>query len=151
VIHSSWDDLLEGISTRADWERRRQVLKQRYLELIRDDQKPPKPPLDFQVHETVVVDGRYRRLRVSYAVEADERAHAYVGIPLGAAGKLPAVVTLHGTHPVGAKIAAGLIDSPKDSDRAYLDHLCRRGFVAIAPEHFVSGERTPPEGAYETA
>ena len=37
-----------------------------------------------------------------------------------------------------------------DPDKAYLDHLCRRGYVVIAPEHFVSGHRTPPEGSYET-
>jgi dienelactone hydrolase len=150
LIHSSWDDLLEGVSTRADWERHRQLLKQRYLDLIRDSEKPKKPPIDLKVHETVEVDGRYKRLRVSYNVEADERAHAYLGIPLGLNGKAPAVVTLHGTHKHGARIAAGLLDGPKDHDRAYLDHLCRRGVVTIAPEHFVSGERIPPEDPFDT-
>jgi len=43
---------------------------------------------------------------------------------------------------------AGLIDNP---DKAYLDHLCRRGYVVIAPEHFVSGHRIPAAGSYETA
>ncbi|HJN11332.1 MAG: dienelactone hydrolase family protein [Pirellulaceae bacterium] len=42
---------------------------------------------------------------------------------------------------------AGLVDNP---DKAYLDHLCRRGYVVIAPEHFVSGHRIPAEGPYET-
>jgi dienelactone hydrolase len=152
VISSSWDDLLEGIKTRADWDKRRQVLKKRYLELIRDDQKPKrKPALNLKVHETKVVDGCYKRLLVSYNVEADERAHANLGIPLQLARPAPAVVALHGTHPQGMKMAAGLIANGANGyDNAYLDHLCRRGFVVIAPEHFVSGERIPPEGAYDT-
>ncbi len=146
-IRSSWDDLTDGIKTKADWQKRRAVLKQRYLELLRDQHKPEKPPLDVQVHEDVVVDGVYRRKLISYGVEADERAHAYLGIPLKLDGPAPAIVALHGTYQYGKKRAAGLIDNP---DKAYLDHLCRRGYVVIAPEHFVSGHRTPAEGAYET-
>ncbi len=146
-IHSSWDDLTDGIETKADWEQRRAELKAKYLDLLRDQYKPQKPALDLQVHEEVIVDGLYRRQLISYAVESDERAHAYQGIPLELTGRAPAVVALHGTYEFGAKRVAGLIDNP---DKAYLDHLCRRGYVVIAPEHFVSGHRTPPEGPYET-
>jgi len=147
AIQSSWDDLLDGIRTRDDWEQRRKILRQRYFELIGDQHKPQKPPLDLQVHEVKIVDGRYKRLSISYNVESDERAHAYLGLPLDLPGKAPAVVALHGTYPQGTKQAAGLVDNP---DKAYLDHLCRRGYVVIAPEHFVSGERIPPEGPYDT-
>lgn len=152
AIQSSWDDLLEGVQTSEDWQRHRQVLKLRYLELLRDNQKPAqKPPLDLQVHEEKTIDGRYRRLLISYNVEADERAHAYLGIPLEPTGKLPAVVALHGTYPQGGRLVAGLEPSPqKRYDNAYLDQLCRRGYVVIAPEHFVSGQRIPPEGPYVT-
>ena len=146
-IRSSWDDLTEGIRTIDDWHKRRAVLKQRYLDLLRDQHKPEKPPLDLQVHEEVVVDDLYSRQLISYAVEADERAHAYLGIPLKLAGRAPAIVALHGTYAQGKKRVAGLVDDP---DKAYLDHLCRRGYVVIAPEHFVSGHRIPPEGPYET-
>ena len=148
VIHSSWDDLLEGVKTVEDWRRHRQVLKQRYLELIRDDRKPPKPPLNMKQHESVVVDGAYTRRLLSYNVEKDERAHAYLGVPLKLEGKAPAVVALHGTFAKGKERAAGLVDNP---DKAYLDHLCRRGYVVIAPDHFVAGHRVPAEGPYDTA
>ena len=47
VIRSSWDDLLEGVETLEDWQRHKETLRKRYLELIRDDHKPPKPPLDL--------------------------------------------------------------------------------------------------------
>jgi len=147
VIRSSWDDLLEGVRTREDWAKHRAVLWQRYLELIRDAHKPRKPALDLKVHETAVVEGRYQRLYISYQVERDERAHAYLGIPLDLKGKAPAIVALHGTTAEGTKQTVGLGGNP---DKAFLDHLCRRGYVVIAPEHFVSGERIPPEGAYDT-
>jgi len=148
VIRSSWDDLLEGVHSAEDWGKRRQLLKERYLDLIRDRYKPAKPPLDLKVHESAVVDGAYTRQLVSYNVEADERASAYVGIPLHLDGKAPAVVALHGTYKEGKRQPAGLEGDP---DKAHLDHLCRRGYVVIAPDHFVAGDRIPPEGPYETA
>ena len=147
-IESSWDDLTEGIMTREDWQNRRAMLKQRYLDLLRDEFKPARPSLDLQVHETVIVDNAYTRKLVSYAVEEDERTHAYLGIPLNLSERAPAIVALHGTYVHGKQRVAGLIDNP---DKAYLDHLCRRGYVVIAPEHFVSGHRIPDQGPYETA
>ena len=146
-IPSSWDDLTQGINSPGDWQVRRKLLKQRYLDLLCDQHKPDKPALNLTVHEEVVVDNLYRRQLISYAVEADERAYAYLGLPINSDGKSPAIVALHGTYKYGKKRAAGLIDNP---DKAYLDHLCRRGYVVIAPEHFVSGHRIPAEGPYDT-
>ena len=148
VIASSWDDLLTGVKTRDDWEKHRAVLKQRYLELIRDQHKPAKVPLDLKIHEEVEIDGQYRRLFISYQVEAGERAHAYLGVPLGLTGKAPAIVALHGTTAEGTKQTVAINGNP---DKAFLDHLCRRGYMVIAPEHFVSGERIPAKGAYDTS
>lgn len=146
-IRSSWDDLTDGLASVEDWESRRQVLRERYLTLLRDDQKPDRLPLDIEIHERVVVEDTYERQLISYQVEVDERAHAFLGIPLGLDGPAPGIVALHGTYPQGAQRAAGLVDN---TNKAYLDHLCRRGYVVIAPEHFVSGHRIPPEGAYDT-
>ena len=146
-VASTWSDLTRNITSPEAWQTHKQDLRRRFLSLLRDDQKPARPPLDIQVHEDVLVDGIYRRKLISYSVEADERCHAYLGIPLDCPPNTPAVVALHGTYAEGSKRAAGLIDNP---DKAYLDHLCRRRYVVIAPEHFVSGHRTPPEGPYET-
>ncbi len=146
-IESSWTDLTEGTTSKTDWDKQRPIIKQEFLDLLRDQYKPEKPPLDLKIHESVIVEGIYTRKLISYAVEADERAHAYLGIPLETKGKLPAVVALHGTFAEGAKRAVGLVQNP---NKAYLDHLCRRGYVVIAPEHFVSGHRIPEKGAYDT-
>jgi dienelactone hydrolase len=136
------------VKTAEDWQQHREVLQRRFLELIRDSQKPPRPALRLQVHEDTEVEGTYRRLYISYQVEADERAHAYLGIPLERSESLPAIVALHGTTAQGTRQTVALEGNP---DKAFLDHLCRRGYVVISPEHFVSGERIPPEGPYETA
>ena len=146
-IASSWDDLLEGIHSKEDWLAHKKVLRQRYLDLLRDEHKPERPPLDLQVHEETIVEDTYLRRLVSYNVEADERAHAYIGVPLRLEGKAPAVVTLHGTIDLGKEQTAGIAENP---DKAFLDHLCRRGYVCIAPDHFVAGHRIPKEGHYET-
>jgi hypothetical protein len=76
VVKSSWDDLLVGVRSGEDWAAHAQLLRQRYLQLIRDQYKPAKPPLDLEVHESQIVDGCYRRLFISYNVESDERGHA---------------------------------------------------------------------------
>lgn len=146
-VVSSWDDLTSGVTTLQDWQARREVLKQSYLDLLCDDQKPPRPPLELATHESAEVDGIYTRRLISYNVESGERAHAYLGIPVKRAGRLPAIVALHGTTPQGKEQTAGLSG---DATKAFLDHLCRRGYVVIAPDHFVAGHRTPPEGPYET-
>jgi len=95
----------------------------------------------------VTVEGCYERRLISYQVEPDERAHAYLAIPLHLKGRVPGIVALHGTYKNGKERTAGLEDNP---DKAYLDHLARRGYVVIAPDHFVAGHRIPPEGPYET-
>ena len=163
MIASSWDDLLEGIDSVEQWDARRNELRVKYLRLLRDEQAPSeRPPLDLQVEEEVVVDGIYTRQLISYNVDVDERAHAYLGLPLGPflarrdgrseLRSVPAVVALHGTYREGLKQAAALVDAEGmgKGDKGYLDHLCRRGYICIAPEHFVSNFREPPAGPYET-
>jgi len=147
-IRSSWDDLLAGVLSAEDWEERRDVLRSRYLDLIRDQYKPAERPLlDVETHESADVEGIYTRHLISYNVEAGERAHAFLAIPHGLKARAPGIVVLHGTFEHGKERSAGLLDNP---DKAFLDHLARRGYVVIAPDHFVAGHRIPPEGPYET-
>lgn len=146
-IPSSWDDLLDGVKTAEQWNQRRTQLRKLYLEMIRDDAKPQRVCPDTRIEEESVVGEAYRLQRISYQVEEGERAGAYVALPLAAAAPVPGIVALHGTRPQGCRIAA-CIKEP--SDMAFLDHLARQGFAVIAPEHFVSGLRIPPEGAYDT-
>jgi pimeloyl-ACP methyl ester carboxylesterase len=146
-ILSSWSELLDGIETQEDWEQKRTDLHARYLELLRDEARPERPPVEIRRENTVTVDGVYERHSLTFRVDKDEWAHAYLGIPLEVERPLPGVVALHGTTAQGTDQTAGLTGNP---DKAFLDFLCRRGFAVIAPEHFVSGRRIPAEGPYHT-
>ena len=107
----------------------------------------PKPlPLKLEVHEQTETEGYLRRL-VSYAVEPEERAWAYVLVPrdyLGNGGDAPsgpAVVCLHQTSPEGKKEPVGLSGN---EDMAYAHHLAMRGYVCIAPDQIAAGNRVLP-------
>lgn len=104
--------------------------------------------LDLRVHEVVDVDGCYERRLISYAVEADERAHAFLAVPYGLSAPAPALVSLHGTYPHGKEREAGF-------------RRIRRRPFSITGAARLCGDRTrsfrgrwspiPPEGAYDTA
>ncbi len=152
VIQTGWDDLLEDIQTPDEWMKKREVLRQRFLELIGDNAKPPsRPPLEWEIHDSAVVDNIYIRKLISYNVEPDQRAWAYLAIPLHLDKPAPAIVALHGTAVEGKDVTAGFSDrDPNHTQQAHLDHLARRGFIVIAPDHFNMGQRLPPEGTYHT-
>ncbi len=151
AVETGWDDLLKGVETPNDWQGKQKFLRRRFLELIGDDAKPPaRPALDLKTHETSTVEGVYERRLISYQVEADERAWAYLAIPTNLNQPAPAVVALHGTGVEGKDITAGFVNRPGHVGTAHLDYLARRGYVVIAPDHFNMGQRLPPEGKYHT-
>jgi dienelactone hydrolase len=158
-IETTWDDLLEGVDSPGAWEEKRRDVKGRFLELLRDE-FAPKPPKDLDVVVEREWDGGgFRILDVSYQVEEDERAHAYIGMPEGPApeGLHPGVVCLHGTTNWGARRTLGLLPEVGDphADRVssgldYARQLVRHGYVTISPEHFCCARRMPEAGPFET-
>lgn len=159
-LKTSWDDLLDGIDSLEAWMEKRQSVRARFLALIRDEAAPD-PPDDLQIEVEREWDGDGFHIQdISYAVEADERAHAYVGVPDGPVpeGGHPGVVCVHGTTNWGARRTLGLPPEPGDPHETkvsrgldYARQLVRRGYVTISPEHFCSARRMPSEGPYETA
>jgi dienelactone hydrolase len=159
-IATSWDDLLQGVGTPREWEDKRGKVKQRFLALLRMEAAPEVPAdLDVRVEKEWKADA-FRVKYVSYRVESDERAHAYLAIPGGAvpAGGFPAVVCLQGTTTWGARRSLGILPEPddpqKDKPWTGLDdarNLARRGFVTVSPEHFCCASRMPAEGRFDTA
>ncbi len=159
-IQTSWDDLLEGIDSPETWEKKRQSIKSRFLTLIRDE-AAPEPPHDLLVEVEREWDGGDFRIQyISYQVEADERAHAYVAVPGSPVpgGGFPGIVCLHGTTNWGARRTLGLPPEPGDphadkgsvEGKDYARQLVRRGYVTISPEHFCAAARIPREGPYDT-
>ena len=151
-IKTSWDDLLEDVETIEDWQKKREILHQRFLELIGDEAKPSsRPQLKLKVHEADTIDNTYIRKLISYNVESDQRAWAYLAIPLNIDKPGPAVVALHGTAVEGKDVTAGFSErDPNHTQQAHLHHLAHRGYTVIAPDHFNMGQRLPPEGSYHT-
>ena len=160
AVQTSWEDLLEGICSPEAWMEKRRSVRRRFLALLRDEAGPT-PPRDLQVVVEREWDGGGFRIQdISYQVEADERAHAYVAVPEGPVpdGGYPGVVCLHGTTNWGARRTLGLPPEPGDPHATkimagldYARQLVRRGYVTISPEHFCAARRVPQEGPYETA
>ena len=161
AIQTSWDDLLDGVDSPEAWKEKRKAVWQRFLSLLRDE-AAPEPPGNLQLEvEHEWHTGEFTIRYVSYQVEADERAHAYIGIPDGDVpdGGFPGVVCLHGTTNWGARRTLGLLAEPGDphahkpevAGKDFARQLVRRRYVTISPEHFCCASRLPKEGPYDTA
>jgi dienelactone hydrolase len=159
-VQTSWDDLLAGAKSPADWERKRAEIKARFLSLLRHEAAPQVPrDLEIKTEAEFKGDGFSIR-RISYNVESDERAAAYLAIPNGPAPAdgFPAVLCIHGTINFGARRSVGLPPEPDDPNRDkpypgmdYGAMLARNGYVTLSPEHFCCATRVPKEGPYDTA
>jgi hypothetical protein len=109
-LRTRWDDLLADVASAGDWARKRPAIRDRFLALIRDS-AAPEPPDDLRLEVERAWDGGGFRIEyISYQVEADERAHAYVAIPdhPPSGNGFPGVVCLHGTTNWGARRTLGL-------------------------------------------
>lgn len=156
-LQTVWDDLLAGIDNREQWLEKRTAVKQRFLELIRHEAAAAVPQaFDLDVEQEWDAGG-FLIQYVSYQVEADERAHAYIAVPDAARppGGFPGVICLHGTTNWGARRTLGLAPDADDphADRwpdgavgmDYARQLTLRGFVCIVPEHFCCASRRPSD------
>jgi dienelactone hydrolase len=90
-----------------------------------------KVPLDVKVTDTAEKKGFVRK-KLTFAVEKGDRVPAYLFIPTGSTGKLPAVLCLHQTTGIGKGEPAGLGGKP---NLHYALHLAERGYVTLAPDY----------------
>jgi acetyl esterase/lipase len=93
-------------------------------------------PLDVQVKSETRTD-HYLRKKITFAVEKDDRVPAWLLVPHERRGKLPAVLCLHQTTPIGKDSPAGLGGS---APLHYAHHLAERGYVTLAPDYPSFGE-----------
>ena len=106
---------------------------------------PASCPLEAR-GEGRVGEAGYARERVSYLASPGVRVPAWLLVPEGLTGRAPAVLCVHqhaGEFDLGKSEPAGLAGDP---DMAYARELCRRGYVALAPDLECFEERqAPPE------
>ncbi|MEX2315588.1 MAG: PVC-type heme-binding CxxCH protein [Pirellulales bacterium] len=97
------------------------------------------PPLDVRVEETF--DGpTFNRQKLTFLSEGNDRVPAYLFIPKGLGGKrVPGILALHQTTPLGKKEPAGL--GPSENKHYGLE-LAKRGYVVLVPDY-------PSFGDYE--
>jgi hypothetical protein len=130
------------VKTTTDWEKRRAAI----LEAMQQVMGPlpgteKRCPLNATVSEETDC-GTFIRRRVQYSSEPGSRLTAYLLVPKSAlqGKKLPAVLALHQTHPLGQKVVVGLGNSPDDE---YGVELAKRGFVILAPPYPLLADYNP--------
>jgi len=95
-------------------------------------------PLDVEVIAEEDA-GRYIRRKITFAAEPGDRVPAYLLIPKQITGRVPAMLCLHPTSPLGKAQICGLGGTPS---RFYAHELAERGYVCLAPDY-------PSFGDYE--
>jgi len=95
-------------------------------------------PLELQIKEETDA-GLFSRRRIEFNSEPGSRVHAWLLVPKKVS-KAPAVLALHQTHNLGAKVVVGLGDSPND---CYGVELAERGYVVLAPPYPLLSDYEP--------
>lgn len=126
------------VQTPADWAKRREHILANMQEVMGPlPDAARRVPAEMQILEEEKA-GRYVRKKITFAVEKGDRLPAYLFLPTGAAGKVPAVLCLHQTNgKLGKDEPAGRGGSP---NLHYALHLAERGYVTLAPDYPNYGE-----------
>ena len=133
----------------AQWPAMRADIRERMLGILGDF--PSHAPA-LQVTQVEEQDaGGYRRIKIAYPVECDDRAVAWLLRPLAVEQGAPAVLALHpSTRGTGKDRVVGLAGrypgSPPDPNRSYAVDLVKAGYVVLAPDVWGDGERLPSSG-----
>ena len=94
---------------------------------------PDRPALDAEVM-SIEDCGSYRRETVQYSGADEDRITAFVNVPNGRSGPMPAVFCHHqhaSQFDLGKSEVVGMAGDP---DQAYAHELAEQGFVTIAPD-----------------
>ncbi|NUQ65415.1 MAG: acetylxylan esterase [Pirellulales bacterium] len=118
-----------------DWQRRREhILANMQMVMGPLPQRDSTVPLDVQVLETERLE-KVTRKKITYVASKGDRVPAYLLVPHGIEGRVPAVLCLHGTSGPRGRTAGLGPDYPR-----YTLELAERGYVTIAPDYPLLGE-----------
>lgn len=123
----------------ADWQiRRTQIITGMEAAMGPLPERSDLPPLGMKLIETdnsleIRAKG-YRRETISFESGDGDRipADLYFPVPLPADAKVPGILALHPTGPLGKRIIAG--EGPL-TNRQYAVELAQRGYIVIAPDY----------------
>jgi len=132
LILKDTDGTFREIKNENDWHKRReQILDSIQLVMGPLPDSSHKVPPDKQIIEEANIDG-IRRLKISFAVEKNDRVLAWLLIPSGQTDPVPGILCLHQTISIGKAEPAGLGGSP---NLDYALELAKRGYVTLAPDY----------------
>jgi len=136
--------LLDGITTKNDWERKLDHIRRVWLDYI--GELPPRVPANVRVLSQLTLDDHIRQ-HIVYDTVYGDRITAFLLIPStngempNSAARYPAVLALHPTNRNGKEDIATY---PGKKDRTYAIELVQRGYVVLAPDALTAGERIYP-------
>ncbi|HOF41024.1 MAG TPA: prolyl oligopeptidase family serine peptidase [Candidatus Hydrogenedentes bacterium] len=120
------------IASVQDWEIRREHVRAGLQQVAGPlPSRETLAPLDLQVEQEDDFPAYVRR-KITFAVEPWDRLPAYLLIPKGKEGPLPAVLCLHPTADIGKGVVVGLGGR---ENRQYAEELAAMGFVTLAPDY----------------
>ncbi|MCR4416016.1 MAG: alpha/beta fold hydrolase, partial [Thermoguttaceae bacterium] len=137
LVYRDDSGALRDVKTPADWAlRRSHVLAN--VQLVMGPLPGPerRVPLDVKILGEEKTP-RYRRIKLTFAAEPQDRVPAYLLVPHEIRGKAPAALCLHQTTSIGKGEPAGL------GGRAtlhYAHELANRGYVCLVPDYPSFGE-----------
>ncbi len=139
----------KSIRSARQWQKQRQKIldgMQQVMGPLPDASK--KVPLDLQIIEEVTI-GKVRRLKITFAPEANDRVPAYLLIPADLSGKVPGILCLHQTTGIGKGEPAGMGGL---SNLHYAIELAQRGYVTLAPDYpnFGDYKYDPYQNGYQS-
>ncbi len=126
------------VKTPADWARRRQhILEGMQQAMGRLPDRGRLLPFDVKVLECVKTED-FERQKISMTIEEGDRLNAYLFVPRGLkkGQRVPAMLALHPTNPLGKMPTAGV----SEGDMPYGLELAKRGYVVLVPDYPSMGE-----------
>lgn len=138
LVYQGADGNEHPVKTADDWAKRRgHILAGMQAVMGPLPDAAAKVPLDVQVSGEEKT-AKWVRKKLTFAAEKGDRVPAYLFVPAGAKGKLPAVLCLHQTNgKLGKAEPAGLGGNP---NLHYARHLAERGYVTLVPDYPSFGE-----------
>jgi pimeloyl-ACP methyl ester carboxylesterase len=120
------------ITTTTQWDRRRSHILDSMQQVMGSlPSEADRVPLEMRVLDEKQLP-EYRRLRISFAVRADDRVPGWLLLPNTASNRVPAMLCLHQTTLAGKSEPAGLTG---DLYLQYGHELAQRGYVVLAPDY----------------
>lgn len=124
---------LPAKSSASHENKRQQILRNMEKAMGKLPDRSNLPAFDIKISDSVMED-RFTRYTLSFAVAVNERLPVYLYVPKqrGSIQRIPAMLVLHGTSALGKGVVDGQGPLP---NRAHARELAERGYVVIAPDY----------------